>query len=100
PRSRRAASTGCSPRPPPSPRWRPATGRRCTPAAGADAVRDLFETEEAAREELAEGAVLLRGRARALESELLAALAAVGTAAPFRRMVTPGGFEMSVAMTN
>ena len=52
------------------------------------------------REELAPGAVLLRGRALPLEAGLLAALAAVAAEAPFRRMVTPGGYEMSVAMTN
>lgn len=63
-------------------------------------MRDLFAAEAAAREQLAEGAVLLRGRALAAAPELLAAVAAVATAAPFRRMLTPGGFEMSVAMTN
>jgi len=64
-------------------------------------MHDLFGTAvETAREQLAEGAVLLRGRALELERELLAAVEAVGAAAPFRRMVTPGGFEMSVAMTN
>ncbi|MCK6450226.1 MAG: DNA oxidative demethylase AlkB [Alphaproteobacteria bacterium] len=53
-----------------------------------------------AREELAPGAVLLRGHALAREAEILAALDAVVAAAPFRHMVTPGGFRMSVAMTN
>jgi DNA oxidative demethylase len=52
------------------------------------------------REDLAPGAVLLRGRALPLEAELLAAIADIAAAAPFRRMVTPGGYEMSVAMTN
>ena len=49
---------------------------------------------------LADGAVLLRGFALSMEAPLLAALQSVVEAAPFRRMVTPGGFTMSVAMTN
>src|ERR1700739_3987489 len=34
------------------------------------------------------------------EDELLRALDDITAAAPFRHMVTPGGFTMSVAMTN
>ena len=49
---------------------------------------------------MAEGAGLLRGHALAQETETLAAIDAITAAAPFRHMVTPGGFEMSVAMTN
>ncbi len=49
---------------------------------------------------LAESAVLLGGFALPMEVPLLAALDAVATEAPFRHMVTPGGFTMSVAMTN
>ena len=49
---------------------------------------------------MAEGAVLLRGFVGDSETELLAALREVVAAAPFRRMVTPGGHQMSVAMTN
>ncbi len=48
---------------------------------------------------LAEGAVLLGGFALPMEAPLLAALASVVAEAPFRHMVTPGGFTMSVAMT-
>jgi alkylated DNA repair protein (DNA oxidative demethylase) len=51
-------------------------------------------------EALAPGAVLLRGRALAIDEELLATIETVAAEAPFRHMVTPGGFEMSVAMTN
>ncbi|HET8728695.1 MAG TPA: DNA oxidative demethylase AlkB [Alphaproteobacteria bacterium] len=64
---------------------------------------DLFGSAEPGapgREELTAGAVLLRGRALPLEAPILAALDDVVAAAPFRHMVTPGGFEMSVAMTN
>lgn len=52
------------------------------------------------RLELAPGAVVLRGFAAAEEARLLAALREVIAAAPLRHMVTPGGFRMSVAMTN
>ena len=63
---------------------------------------DLFEDAGAKppREEMAPGAVLLRGRALAAEDAILAALDAVVAAAPFRQMTTPGGFVMSAAMTS
>ncbi|MBK8160249.1 MAG: DNA oxidative demethylase AlkB [Rhodospirillaceae bacterium] len=51
-------------------------------------------------ETLAEGALLLRGFALDAAPDLLAAITAVAAAAPFRHLVTPGGFRMSVAMTN
>jgi len=53
-----------------------------------------------AEERIAEGAILLRGFARAFEHDLLPALQAVIEQAPFRHMQTPGGHQMSVAMTN
>ena len=46
------------------------------------------------------GALLLPGFALAHAPALLAAIDAIATAAPFRHMVTPGGFAMSVAMTS
>ncbi|HEY3517716.1 MAG TPA: DNA oxidative demethylase AlkB [Gammaproteobacteria bacterium] len=63
---------------------------------------DLFERDDGqlVRYDLAPGAVLLRGFALAAEAELARAVAAVAAAAPFRNMKTPGGFTMSVAMTN
>lgn len=67
------------------------------------AMNDLFDDvpdEAFSRQRLAEGAVLLHGRALLFEAEILGAVAAVIAAAPFRHMVTPGGFVMSVAMTN
>jgi alkylated DNA repair protein (DNA oxidative demethylase) len=51
-------------------------------------------------EALAPGAILLRGFALAHAEGLQGAIAAVTRAAPLRRMETPGGFRMSVAMTN
>jgi DNA oxidative demethylase len=64
---------------------------------------DLFESVVDAlpsRETMAEGAILLRGFARPVEVALLAALHEIEAQAPFRRMFTPGGHQMSVAMTN
>lgn len=49
---------------------------------------------------LAAGASLLRGFALAHEDALVASLSQVIAAAPLRHMQTPGGFRMSVAMTN
>src|SRR4051812_32202324 len=49
---------------------------------------------------LGPGAVLLGGFAVAMEAELLAGLDGVLGSSPFRHMVTPGGFPMSVAMSN
>jgi alkylated DNA repair protein (DNA oxidative demethylase) len=51
-------------------------------------------------EALAPGATVLRRFAAKRDVTLLAAIDAIAAQAPFRRMVTPGGFEMSVAMTN
>ena len=61
---------------------------------------ELFEAAEPRTDTLAPGAVVLRGFARSDEAALLADLEAVVERAPFRHMVTPGGFRMSVAMTN
>jgi len=64
---------------------------------------DLFEHLDAmgpTREQLAEGAVLLRGFARSQQHELIAAVETVVAQAPFRHLITPGGHRMSVAMTN
>lgn len=66
-------------------------------------MQDLFDLSGEAQtsaEPLAEGALLLHGFAVDQATALFAAIAEVAAAAPFRRMVTPGGFEMSVAMTN
>jgi len=52
------------------------------------------------RESIAEGAVLLRGAALPLAMPVLAALGGITAKSPFRHMVTPGGYTMSVATTN
>ncbi|MGK6306895.1 DNA oxidative demethylase AlkB [Variovorax sp. DT-64] len=65
---------------------------------------DLFDDLDApalpATHPLAPGAVLLRGFARAQEAQLLAGVEEVLARAPLRHLVTPGGFRMSVAMSN
>jgi DNA oxidative demethylase len=64
---------------------------------------DLFEGVpdlRPAQQAMAEGAVLLRGFALPFEADLIAALRAIVEQSPFRHMMTPGGHQMSVAMTN
>ncbi len=64
---------------------------------------DLFESladTQPPRETIADGAVLLRGFAGPVEQGLIAALREIVDQAPFRHMSTPGGHQMSVAMTN
>ena len=58
---------------------------------------DLFDERVI---ELAPGALLLRGFASERAAALLREVDAVTQAAPFRHLVTPGGYTMSVAMTN
>ncbi|MFI4987779.1 MAG: DNA oxidative demethylase AlkB [Alphaproteobacteria bacterium] len=67
------------------------------------AVDDLLSAAGPAgtrREALADGAWLLGGFAAHEVGPLLQTLEPILAAAPFRHMVTPGGFRMSVAMTN
>jgi DNA oxidative demethylase len=63
---------------------------------------DLFDLPSRKEEKvaLASDAVVLRRFASDAAAELLVALNAVVALAPFRNMVTPGGYTMSVAMTN
>jgi DNA oxidative demethylase len=61
---------------------------------------DNLALNESLKEDLAPGAVLLRGFALREEAAVLAALNDVVAKAPFRHMVTPGDYRMSVAMTN
>jgi alkylated DNA repair protein (DNA oxidative demethylase) len=64
-------------------------------------TRDLFGAAlDAGNELLAPGAWLLRGFALAGVTAILAAIEDVAATAPFRHLTTPGGFRMSVAMTN
>ncbi len=63
------------------------------------AALDLIDMRPA-KEQLANGAWLLRDFALASVSSLLAEITRIVAAAPFRHLDTPGGFRMSVAMTN
>jgi alkylated DNA repair protein (DNA oxidative demethylase) len=61
---------------------------------------DLFESTLTGREEMAAQACVLRGFALPYVDALLPALGRVLAEAPFRHMVTPGGYVMSVALSN
>jgi alkylated DNA repair protein (DNA oxidative demethylase) len=64
---------------------------------------DLFDSLTDTRqrtEPLAEGASILRSFATADAPTLMGSLQDIVAVAPFRHMTTPGGFRMSVAMTN
>jgi alkylated DNA repair protein (DNA oxidative demethylase) len=66
---------------------------------------DLFESVgsvDLRREALGSGAgaVILRGAATSRAELLLSAVERVNVQSPFRLMTTPGGYRMSVAMTN
>jgi alkylated DNA repair protein (DNA oxidative demethylase) len=65
-------------------------------------MQDLFDLPlpENEKVDLGADAVVLRRFACDIEAEVLAGLNAVAALAPFRNMVTPGGYTMSVAMTN
>ena len=63
-------------------------------------MNSLFEPESGSSETIGEGALLLHGFALAASRALAGDLAHIVELAPFRHMVTPGGFRMSVAMTN
>ncbi|MBA7854695.1 DNA oxidative demethylase AlkB [Enterobacter sp. RHBSTW-00901] len=61
---------------------------------------DLFAEADPWLEPLAPGAMILRRFALARAAALLAGIDEVAAVSPFRQMVTPGGYTMSVAMTN
>lgn len=68
-------------------------------------TQDLFdnlpdEHRRTGTQTLCADAVLLHGFAEEDGKAILEAVAAVAADAPFRQMTTPGGFRMSVAMTN
>lgn len=61
---------------------------------------DLFAALESSTETMAQGATLLRRFALESADDLLAQIDLIVSAAPLRHMVTPGGFSMSVGMSN
>jgi hypothetical protein len=61
-------------------------------------MNDLFGTLDShgfVQEELAPGAILLRGKALPSQDSLLAEIGIITNKAPFRNMVTPGGYVVS-----
>ncbi|MCW8274969.1 DNA oxidative demethylase AlkB [Pseudomonas sp. PCH199] len=65
-----------------------------------DLFADAEPDQQPRREQIGEQSFVLRGFALPWLDNLLPALDAVLTAAPFRQMVTPGGFTMSVALSS
>ena len=65
-------------------------------------MTSLFDSDSlpSSHERLEEGAVLLRGFAAAEAPVLLEEVGRIAQRASFRHLVTPGGYTMSVAMTN
>jgi DNA oxidative demethylase len=64
-------------------------------------MTSLFEDlTRSSNEDLGPGTAILRDMAKDRETEIMDALFSVAVRSPFRHMVTPGGFRMSVAMTN
>jgi alkylated DNA repair protein (DNA oxidative demethylase) len=65
-------------------------------------MASLFESDllPPSREPLEDGAVLLRGFADSEALSLIEAVTHIAHQAPFRHLVVPGGYTMSVAMTN
>lgn len=62
---------------------------------------ELFEaTEQSQPQRLGPAAMVLRGVALPHVRELMPAIEVIEAMSPFRHMVTPGGFTMSVALTN
>ncbi|CRL52401.1 MULTISPECIES: DNA oxidative demethylase AlkB [unclassified Pseudomonas] len=65
-----------------------------------DLFADTEPEQPLRREQIGEQACVLRGFALPWLESLLTALEGVLTVAPFRQMVTPGGFTMSVALSS
>ena len=62
---------------------------------------ELFETPaRPSCQRLGPAAMVLRGFALPVVQEVMSAIEIVSATSPFRHMVTPGGFTMSVALTN
>jgi alkylated DNA repair protein (DNA oxidative demethylase) len=61
---------------------------------------DNTEQPEPLSEDLGPGTAILRGLAQDRQDLIMETLSAIAAESNFRHMVTPGGFRMSVAMTN
>src|SRR5262249_27792219 len=82
----------------------PKSRRQTRPAAVRNfpAMHPLFDGDlmPPSREDLESGAVILRGFATSKAAALLEEVSRMAQHSPFRHMVTPGGRNMSGAMTN
>ncbi|WP_085717604.1 DNA oxidative demethylase AlkB [Pseudomonas sp. B28(2017)] len=65
-----------------------------------DLFADVEPEQQPRREQIGEQSYVLRGFALPWLERLMPALEAVLAAAPFRQMITPGGFTMSVALSS
>lgn len=63
-------------------------------------MTDLFKDIQPNKQEIVKDACLLQSFALSREALMLTDLSKIISAAPLRHMVTPGGFTMSVAMSN
>ncbi len=63
---------------------------------------ELFPTEARTRavEPLGPGAAILRAHVQREEAAILRVVEDIATQSPYRHLITPGGYRMSVAMTN
>lgn len=61
---------------------------------------EAHAVEEKPIEKIGEQSVVLRQFASPMQHELIAAIDQIVAQAPFRQMITPGGYVMSAAMTN
>src|SRR5260221_14690368 len=79
-----------------------AAGARTISSRVQGPIRDLFASAapDTRHEPLAPGAWLLHGFALPVDRALVAAVHEITAVAPFRHLETPGGFRMSVGMTN
>jgi alkylated DNA repair protein (DNA oxidative demethylase) len=80
------------------PRSRTPASQSATPASGR--LFDDLAANGPSAVILAEGATLLRQFVISQIGELLEAIDAITAKAPFRHMITPGGYRMSAAMSN
>lgn len=64
------------------------------------ALFDDITKRDSPNEDLGPGTAILRGFGLNEQSSILGGMFAVAAQSPFRHMVTPGGFRMSVGMTN
>jgi alkylated DNA repair dioxygenase AlkB len=84
-------------------KWNKRQINDCIDEKGYFLISDLLSGaggSETWSERLGPGAIVLRGFATAQAANIVAEIQQIIAQAPFRHMETPGGFRMSVAMSN